>query len=45
MRTLGIILLLLFTLQGCGRKGALFLPIPHTEQPTIQEIPEQKTQP
>jgi predicted small lipoprotein YifL len=28
MRVLGIMLLLLVAMQGCGRKGGLFLPPP-----------------
>jgi predicted small lipoprotein YifL len=28
MRTVGIMLLLLVAMQGCGRKGPLFLPPP-----------------
>jgi len=41
MRTLGIILLSLFVLLGCGRKGALFLP-PHAPE---QKVTEQQATP
>jgi len=38
MRTLGIILLSLFVLLGCGRKGVLFLP----PQASVQQAPDQQ---
>jgi len=42
MRIISIILLSLFVLLGCGRKGALFLP----PQTTVQQIsPEKIEQP
>ncbi|GEM_PF-3582538 len=46
MRTLGIILLSLFVLLGCGRKGALFLP-PHApeQKVTEQKVTEQQATP
>ncbi|MDO8311946.1 MAG: lipoprotein [Sideroxyarcus sp.] len=34
MRTVGIMLLLLVALQGCGRKGPLFLPPPPSNEQT-----------
>jgi predicted small lipoprotein YifL len=41
MRTVGIMLLLLAALQGCGRKGPLFLP----QQPANpQAAPDQSGQ-
>lgn len=45
MRIVGIMLILFFALQGCGRKGALFMPPP---QPEVLEAPaqtEQESQP
>ncbi|MDX8386535.1 MAG: lipoprotein [Gallionella sp.] len=42
MRTISIILLSLFVLLGCGRKGALFLPPQTTDQ---QVAPEQTEKP
>jgi len=41
MRIFGITLLLLVALQGCGRKGGLFLP---THQPNVQTNPDQLQQ-
>jgi predicted small lipoprotein YifL len=45
MRTLGIMLLLLLALQGCGRKGPLFMPPPSTITQTAPDQSEQKKQP
>ena len=38
MRMTGIMVLLALLLQGCGTKGALFLP---PAQPSVQPIPDQ----
>lgn len=41
MRLLGIMLLLLVAMQGCGRKGPLFMPHP---QPETQTVPDPSIQ-
>jgi len=41
MRTIGILLLLLVALQGCGRKGALFMP---PSSGSAQSTPDQSGQ-
>jgi predicted small lipoprotein YifL len=38
-------LLLLVTLQGCGRKGPLFMPPPPAEAQTAPDQSEPKSQP
>jgi predicted small lipoprotein YifL len=43
MRILGIMLLLAFILQGCGRKGPLFLPPPPPAAPA-QASPQAASQ-
>jgi predicted small lipoprotein YifL len=45
MRTLGIMLLLLVALQGCGRKGPLFMPPPPADAQAAPDQSEQKKQP
>lgn len=45
MRITGIVLLLLLALQGCGRKGALFMPAHPTGAPAAPDQSEQKKQP
>jgi predicted small lipoprotein YifL len=45
MRTLGIMLLLLAALQGCGRKAPLFMPPPASNAQTAPDQSEQKKQP
>jgi predicted small lipoprotein YifL len=47
MRVLGIMLLLLVAMQGCGRKGSLFLPPPPLtgEAQSAPDQPEPKKQP
>jgi predicted small lipoprotein YifL len=45
MRTLGIMLLLLLAMQGCGRKGPLFMPPPVTDAQTAPDQSAQKKQP
>jgi predicted small lipoprotein YifL len=44
MRVLGIMLLLLVAMQGCGHKGALYLPPPGDAR-TTPDQPEAKKQP
>ena len=39
MRTVGIMLLLTIILQGCGRKGPLFLPPAPTAAPQAAPAP------
>jgi predicted small lipoprotein YifL len=41
----GIMLLLSLLLQGCGRKGPLFLPLPQHAQSSAQAEPQQAPQP
>ncbi|MBI5006309.1 MAG: hypothetical protein HZB95_04200 [Nitrosomonadales bacterium] len=46
MRVLGIMLLLLVAMQGCGRKGSLFLPPPPPgDAHAAPDQPQQKKQP
>jgi predicted small lipoprotein YifL len=45
MRILGIMLLLLVALQGCGRKAPLFMPPPVNNAHTAPDQSEQKKQP
>ena len=45
MRIAGILLLMLVVLQGCGRKGPLFMPPPASGGHTIPDQNEQKKQP
>jgi predicted small lipoprotein YifL len=40
MRILGIMLLLLVAMQGCGRKGGLYLP-PPSKPADAQTVPDQ----
>jgi predicted small lipoprotein YifL len=45
MRAISIILLSLFVLLGCGRKGALLLPPHTTDQQAAPEQSEKNEQP
>jgi predicted small lipoprotein YifL len=42
MRIVGLLLLLLITLPGCGRKGGLFMP--PAQQPEAQTAPDRAEQ-
>lgn len=45
MRVLGIMLLLLVAMQGCGRKGPLFMPHPQSDAQTAPDQSAQKKKP
>jgi predicted small lipoprotein YifL len=45
MRIVGLLLLSLIALQGCGRKASLFMPPPQPEAQTAPDQPEQGKQP
>ncbi len=45
MRVLGIMLLMALLMQGCGRKGPLYLPAPSISAQTTPDQPEQNRKP